>query len=75
MLEQINKREIDIAIAAIRMYAESHPRPASVTQDNAAQMLYVSRATISRMIKSGELRRNKAGRIPISEIDRVLAAA
>jgi excisionase family DNA binding protein len=64
---------LDIARAAVRLYAAEHPRPAQVTQTQAAQMLSVSRPTVSRMIRAGKLRLNACGLIPVSEIDRVLA--
>lgn len=60
-----------IAVEAVRLYAETHPRPLHVTQVQAAEMLDVSEATVSRMIKAGTLRLNGVGRIPISEVDRV----
>lgn len=66
--------EIDIAVKAVQIYAETHPRPAQVTQEQAAEMVGVSPATISRMVKSGVLKLNKFGRIPVSEIDRAIAA-
>lgn len=65
---------LQIAFAAVRLYAESHPRPVQVTQTQAAQMLSVSRPTVSRMLRAGTLRLNGCGLIPVSEIDRVLAA-
>lgn len=63
---------LDVAIKAIRLYAEMHPRPSQVTQLQAAEMMGVSRATISRMVKAGTLRLNKCGLIPIAEIDKAL---
>ncbi|TDN50456.1 helix-turn-helix domain-containing protein [Azoarcus indigens] len=63
-----------VVLEAIRAYAESHPRPPQVTQSQAAEMLGISRATVSRMVRAGTLRLNGCGLIPISEIDRVLAA-
>lgn len=57
---------------AIRLYAESHPRPSQVNQAQAAEMLHVSRATVSRLVKAGVLRLNACGMIPISEIDSAL---
>lgn len=66
--------EVDIAMKAIQLYAETHPRPSQVTQDQAAEMAGVSRGTISKMIKSGQLKLNDFGRIPVSEIDRAIAA-
>lgn len=64
---------IEVAITAIRMFAEQHPRPPHVNQQQAAQMLNVSRHTIGRMVKAGTLRANKFGMIPIGEVDRALA--
>ena len=64
----------EIAVKAVQMYAETHPRPSQVTQDQAAEMVGVSPATISRMVKSGNIKLNKFGRIPVSEIDRAIAA-
>lgn len=69
----IIKSHIDLAAQAVRLYAESHPRPPHITQKQASEMLGVSRPTICRMVKGGYLRLNKCGKIPISEIDRVLA--
>lgn len=66
--------EVDIAFKAVQLYAEAHPRPSQVTQDQAAEMVGVSPATISRMVRAGTLKLNKFGRIPVSEIDRALSA-
>ena len=66
--------EVDIALKAVQLYAETHPRPSQVTQDQAAEMAGVSRGTISKMIKSGRVKLNEFGRIPVSEIDRAIAA-
>ena len=65
--------EVEIALKAVQLYAETHPRPSQVTQDQAAEMAGVSRGTISKMIKSGRLKLNEFGRIPVSEIDRAIA--
>lgn len=65
---------LEIAEAAVRRYAESRPRPAHVTQMQAAEMLGLSRATVSRMVRAGTIRLNKCGMIPIVEIDRVIGA-
>jgi hypothetical protein len=67
-------KELEIAIEAVRLYAESHPRPVHVTQIQAAKMLSRSRNTISRMISSGELKLNRCGMIPIWQIDQALSA-
>lgn len=61
-----------VATRAVQRYAETHPRPSQVTQDQAAEMTGVSRMTIHRMIKAGQLKLNGFGRIPITEIDRAL---
>ena len=66
--------EVEIALKAVQIYAEMRPRPSQVTQDQAAEMAGVSRGTISKMIKSGRLKLNEFGRIPVSEIDRAIAA-
>ena len=66
--------EVEFALKAIRIYAESHPRPAHVTQEQAAQMLHRSRPTISKLIKAGTIRLNACGMIPVSEIDRAIEA-
>ena len=48
------------------------PRPASVTQADAARMLGKSRPTINNMVKAGVFRLNKLGQIPIEQIDEAL---
>ena len=63
---------LEIAEAAVRRYAESRPRPAHVTQTQAAEMLGLSRQTVARMVRDGTMRLNKCGLVPIGEIDRVL---
>ena len=63
-----------VAVAAVRQYAETHPRPGHVTQIQAAEMLNLSRATVCRMVKAGSLKLNTAGLIPTAEVDRLLAS-
>lgn len=65
---------LEIAVAAVQRYAETHPRPAHVTQVQAAEMLGLSRATVNRLVKAGALRLNTAGMIPITEVDHLLVA-
>ena len=65
---------LEIALKAVQLYAETHPRPIHVTQRQAAQMLEVSAPTVGRMIKSGQLRLNGAGLIPVGQIDALLMA-
>lgn len=43
--------ELATAIKAVEIYAARHPRPPHVTQKQAAEMLNVSRPTLSRMVK------------------------
>lgn len=64
--------ELDIARKAVQLYAETHPRPSQVTQKQAAEMLGLSEKTISNMVRTGRIKLNKLGYIPITEIDRVL---
>lgn len=65
--------EIEIALKAIQLYAEQHPRPSHVNQLQAAQMLGVSHVTVRKLIRAGEIKMNAIGQIPIVEIDRALA--
>lgn len=66
--------EFEIAIKAVKAYAETHPRPPQITQTQAAEILGLSRPTVSRLVKSGTIKLNKLGMIPITEIDRVISA-
>lgn len=66
--------ELELAYKAVRLYAETHPRPSQVTQKLAAEMLNISEQTVSKMVKTGRIRLNDCGMIPITEIDRVLSA-
>lgn len=65
---------VEIALTAIQLYAEMHPRPPHVTQAQAAVMLRRSEPTVRKMIRAGLIKLNGAGLIPISEIDRVISA-
>ena len=71
----MNQETIATAAAAVRLYAETHPRPPHVTQKQAAQMLSFSQPTITKMVRAGILKLNGFGLIPITEIDRVLSAS
>jgi len=66
--------ELQIAVKAVQMYAETHPRPPHVTQKQAAAMLNRTEQTISAMVRDGRIKLNECGMIPITEIDRVLEA-
>lgn len=63
---------VEIAVKAVQIYAEMHPRPPHVNQQQAAEMLNLSHVTVRKMIRAGTIKMNPAGLIPISEIDRVL---
>ena len=62
-----------IATQAVRLYAESHPRPTQVNQSQAAEMLRLSRPTIRALLRRGSLKLNACGLIPIEAIDRIRA--
>lgn len=66
--------QLEIATKAVRLYAESHPRPPHVTQAQAGEMLRLSAPTVRRLIRSGALRLNAAGMIPVAEVDRLIEA-
>lgn len=69
-----DKVSLEIAMAAIQQYAETHPRPPHVNYAQAADMMRVSKATVARMVSSGTILLNKVGKIPIGEIDTAIAA-
>ena len=50
------------------------PRPTSVNFEQASEMLGISSKTVSNMARQGRIKRNKLGRIPIAEIDRILSS-
>ena len=64
--------ELQLAIKAVQIYAESHPRPSQVNKVQAAQMLDIHYHTVTAMVKSGIIKLNKFGMIPMSEIDNAL---
>ena len=70
LIDATARKAVGEAIA--RMPRAESPRPLHVTQGQAAEILRISRATISKMIKSGNLTLNACGIIPISQIDKVL---
>lgn len=57
---------------AKRLPAAQSPRPLHVTQVQAREMLGLSHPTVRKMIRTGKIKLNDAGLIPIVEIDRVL---
>ena len=73
MQSTMTTTELSTALKAVELYAARHPRPGHVTQKQAASMLGVSVATVNRMIKSGDLRLNGVRKIPIEQVDRLMA--
>ena len=76
----IKREDLEAAIrdAAIRgadlaIRRAPKDRPAQYRKIDAAKELGVSRPTLDRMIAAGSIRLNECGRIPASEIDRVIA--
>ncbi|NTX44196.1 DNA-binding protein [Burkholderia cepacia] len=63
---------MNVARRAVQLYAETHPRPPQVTQSQAAEMLGISRWTVSKMVKAGNLKLNRCGLIPVEQIDQAL---
>lgn len=64
---------ITAAFEAVRLYAETHPRPIQVTIEQAQPMIGRSHTTIRKMIRAGIIKLNACGMIPISEIDRAIS--
>jgi hypothetical protein len=64
---------IEIAVKAVRLYAETHPRPPHVTQKQAAVMLGMSAPTIAKMVRAGTFKLNACGLIPIEQIDAAIS--
>ncbi|MFP3703390.1 helix-turn-helix domain-containing protein [Paraburkholderia sp. SIMBA_009] len=62
-----------IAHRALELHAAQCPRPPHVTISQAAEMLGLSRGTVSKMLHAGQFRLNRCGRIPIEQIDRAQA--
>ncbi|CAB4147276.1 Helix-turn-helix domain containing protein [uncultured Caudovirales phage] len=73
MTEPIEDRELRIATRAVRLYAESHPRPTQVTQTQAAEILGVAPRTVRRYIRAGKLKLNRCGLVPIETVDAMRA--
>lgn len=61
---------VRIATRAVELFEQQHPRPTHVTQMQAAEMLGISRWTVSKMVRAGALKLNRCGLIPIELIDR-----
>jgi excisionase family DNA binding protein len=66
--------ELEMAVQAVQIYAARHPRPVQVTITQAAQMLGLSRHTVAKMVRAGQLKLNQCGMIPIEQVDAMLKA-
>lgn len=66
--------DLQIAIRAVELYDQRHPRPRHVTIGQAAEMLELSRPTVRKIMQAGKLRLNSCGLIPIEQVDRLLLA-
>ncbi|MCK4121346.1 helix-turn-helix domain-containing protein [Ralstonia pseudosolanacearum] len=66
--------ELDIAVRAVKLFAETHPRPTHVTMTQAGEMLGLTRQTVSKLVHAGKLRLNGCGLIPIEQIDMIRSA-
>lgn len=65
---------LEIATKAVAIYAETHPRPPSVNIKQACKMLGKSRDTVVKIMAKSRVKMNDLGEIPITEIDRLIAA-
>jgi len=68
---QIDDERVRIAAMAVRLYAETHPRPTHINQTQAAEMLRVTSRTVRNYIRAGKLRLNSCGLVPIEAIDAI----
>jgi predicted site-specific integrase-resolvase len=58
----------------MKLYAETHPRPTQVNQQQAAEMLRVSPKTVHNYIRAGLLKLNGCGLLPIEAVDKIRTA-
>lgn len=65
---------LQVALKAVQIHSEIHPRPPQVTQQQAADMLGMSRHTVAKMVKAGIIKLNKCGLITVTDVDALLAS-
>lgn len=65
---------LELAFQAVRLYAETHPRPLHVTLGQAAEMLGVPMDSLMKLMSGKKLRLNECGLIPIGDIDLAIAS-
>ena len=71
--DERSDERLRVALLAVQLYAEKHPRPSQVTQSQAAEMLGVTRRTVHNYIRAGRLKLNGCGYLPIEAIDAIRA--
>lgn len=64
--------ELEIALKAVQIYADMHPRPVHVTKKQVAEMLNLSEPTVYKLVKRGALKLNSCGLISITQVDALL---
>lgn len=65
---------LELAFQAVRLYAETHPRPLHVTLGQATEMLGIPMDSLMKLMSGKKLRLNECGLIPIGDIDQVIAS-
>lgn len=65
---------LEVAFQAVRLYAETHPRPLQVTLGQAAEMLGIPMDSLMKLMSGKKLRLNECGLIPTGDIDQVIAS-
>lgn len=65
---------LEVAFQAVRLYAETHPRPLHVTLGQATEMLGIPMDSLMKLMSAKKLRLNDCGLIPVGDIDRLLAS-
>lgn len=70
----MNQEAMQIAVRAVQLYAETHPRPPHVNMAQAADMLGCGQFKVRSLLKHGTLTLNGCGLIPISQIDAAIAS-
>lgn len=72
-LDEIGDNEMRVAAKAVRLYAQTHPRPTQINQSQAAEILGVTSRTVRNYIRAGKLRLNSCGLLPIETVDAIRA--
>ena len=66
---EIAKNAAEMAVKAV---LAMRPRPSYVNKSQAAEMLEVSPGAVTNLLKRGDLKQTKTGRIPVAQIDGLL---